>query len=124
MGKDSKSKNASGQKSIHSIINPIAVTIAGTLLWASLHQPDIFNASTISIWTIRTLMVGCVIRAGLAVALPLFSIATAYMKRGFYQISKDGQIHKRRMAEAFDLESRATRAGLPERETKKSNETV
>jgi hypothetical protein len=56
------------------LLKPLPLTIAVAASWAALHEPQNLNAACAAVWGLETLAVALVVRAMLALALPVLAL--------------------------------------------------
>jgi hypothetical protein len=67
------------------IYRPVPVTAAIVLFWAALNEPDSFTVADVAVWLLRAASAGLVVRAALAVAEPLVTLATRRLAQSRWQ---------------------------------------
>lgn len=59
------------------LFRPLLVVLAVVLNWAALNQPPLFTPASLLVWLLGAITVGLLVRAALALAIPIMQIGMA-----------------------------------------------
>jgi hypothetical protein len=72
------------------ILSPFMLTLAAMASWAALHEPDRFTMGSAGVWALGAMTVALLVRAGLALLVPLIDIIGAIFGRAVQILGQGG----------------------------------